>query len=266
MLIQMPRGSADQQGSQKAEAGNAFEAALRRDLASAPVVSYDAVLGGWSKRAVDLTLTLIAMPIWLVVLFAAALVSKARHPAPVFLAHERIGYGGRVFKCFKLRIDPPTAKIERLRITGEPEEAPANDWNAMAVQAEAPQSKWRRALERLPQLFNVIAGDMALVGPSPLSRDQLEPMKTSKRYYLSARPGVIGVSAIADADEEDAAQYKMYALAWSLGTDALILFDALRSLRDRGELWKPSFKIARARARAKAAGERPVVIRRRSGA
>ncbi|HYD88953.1 MAG TPA: sugar transferase [Vitreimonas sp.] len=262
----MPRGSADQQGSQKAEAGNAFEAALRRDLASAPVVSYDAMLGGWPKRAVDLTLTLITLPIWLLVLIGAALVSKVRHPAPVFLVQERVGYGGRVFKCFKLRIEPPTAKVERLRIAGEPEEAPANDWNAMAVQAEAPQAKWRRALERMPQLFNVIGGDMALVGPSPLSRDQLEPLKTAKRYYLSARPGVVGVSAIADADEEDAAQYKMYALAWSLGTDALILWDALRSLRDRGELWKPSFKIARARARAKAAaGERPIVVRRRSG-
>ncbi|MBC7767584.1 MAG: sugar transferase [Phycisphaerales bacterium] len=263
MLIQMPRGSPDQQVSQNAETSNAFEAALRRDLASAPLVSYDAMLGGWPKRVVDLTLTLLASPIWLVLMLSTALVSKLRHPAPVFLAQERVGYGGRIFKSFKLRIALPSAKIERLHLAGAPEEPPANDLTAIAGNAEGPQAKWRRALERLPQLFNVIAGDMALVGPTPLSGDQLEPLKTAKRYYLSARPGVVSVSPIADADEEEASQYKVYALSWSLMTDALLLWDALRSLRDRGELWRPSFKIAR--ARAKAASERPVVVRRRSG-
>lgn len=262
MLIQLPRGSSDQQGSQNAETNNAFEAALRRDLASAPVVSYDALLGGSAKRAVDLFLTLTTAPVWLPVMLCTALIAKIRHSAPVFQAHERIGYGGRVFRCFKLRIDPPSAQIERLRIAGEPDGEPANDWTAIAGNAEDSRAKWRRALERLPQLFNVIAGDMALVGPSPLSREQLEPLKTAKRYYLSARPGVIGVSAVVDADEEEASQYKAYALAWSLSTDALILWDALRSMRNRGELWKPSFKPTKARA---AAGER-IVVRKRSGA
>src|SRR5262245_20394785 len=107
MLIQMPRGSRDQQGAQNAGECSTFEAALRRDLASAPVVSYDATLGGWLKRGVDLTLTLLSLPVWAPVMLGAALVSKLRHPAPVFVSDERIGYGGRVFKCFTLRLDPP---------------------------------------------------------------------------------------------------------------------------------------------------------------
>lgn len=263
MLIQLPRGSSDPQGSQNAETSNAFEAALRRDLASAPVVSYDAVLGGALKRAFDFTLTLLTLPMWVAVMLVTALVSKLRHPAPVFTAHERIGYGGRVFKCLTLRVDPPSAKIERLRLAGQTEE-PANDWDEIAGKAETPQTKWRRALSRLPRLFNVIAGDMALVGPSPLSHEELDAVRTGKRYYLSARPGVIGVSAIADADEEEAGQYKMYALCWSLGTDVLIMWDALQQMRQRGQLWKPDFKMAKARAVAK--GDRGVVVRRRSGA
>jgi lipopolysaccharide/colanic/teichoic acid biosynthesis glycosyltransferase len=221
------------------------------------------MLGGWGKRAIDLTIALITAPIWIALILVTALVSKLRHPAPVFIAQERIGYGGRAFKCFKLRIELPTATIERLHIAGSPGEPPANDLTAIAGNAESPQTKWRRALERLPQMFNVIAGDMALVGPRPLSRDQLEPLKTAKRYYLSARPGVVSISPIADADEEEAGQYKIYAFSWSLMTDALLLWESVRSLRDRGELWKPSFKIAR--ARAKAASER-TVVRRRSGA
>lgn len=243
MLIQMPRGSSDQPGTQNAEECSAFEAALRRDLASAPVISYDPILGGVAKRVFDVLLTLLSLPVWLPVMLIAAAWSKIRHPAPVFQAHERVGYGGRVFKCFTLRLEPPSATIAQLRPTEEP---PANDWNSITSKAESRREKWRRAIERLPRLFNVLGGDMSLVGPSPLSQEQLEPMKTGKRYYLSARPGVVGVSTIVDADEEQASQYKVYAFSWSMMTDIVILSDALRGLRDRGELWRPT-KIKRTR-------------------
>jgi exopolysaccharide production protein ExoY len=262
MLIQMPRGSSDQPGSQNAGECDAFEAALRRDLATAPVISYDATLGGWTKRAFDFTLTLLTLPLWLPVLLGAALWSKLRHPAPVFQSHERIGYGGRAYNCFQLRLTPPSATIAMLHADKE-SEAPANDWNSIASQAENRRAKWRRAFERLPQLFNVLRGDMALVGPSPLSRDELEPMKNGKRYYLSSRPGVVGISTIVDADEEQASQYKIYAFSWSLMTDIVILSDALRSLRDRGELWRPT-KIKRAKAIPR--GDDVPVRRRSSGA
>lgn len=261
MLIQMPRGSSDQPGSQNAEECDAFEAALRRDLATAPVISYDAMLGGWLKRSFDFTLTLVTMPIWLPALLIAALVAKLRHPAPVFQADERIGYGGHAFRCYKLRIEPPSATIAKLHGDKEEAPAPANDWSSIASKAESRRAKWRRAFERMPRLFNVLRGEMSLVGPSPLTREQLEPMKTGKRYYLSARPGVVGISTIVDADEEVASQYKIYAFSWSLMTDIVILSDALRGLRDRGELWRPT-KIKRARSIPR--GDVPV--RRRSSA
>jgi hypothetical protein len=73
---------------------------------------------------------------------------------------------------------------------------------------------------------------------------------------------VIGVSAVVDADEEEASQYKIYALSWSLLADSLILWDALRSLLNRGELWKPMFRLA-AIARAKAAAESEAAASRR---
>lgn len=244
MLIQMPRGSSDQPGTQNAEECNAFEAALRRDLASAPVISYDPVLGGFAKRAFDFTLTLLTLPVWLITLLFVAAWSKIKHPAPVFQSHERIGYGGRTFKCTTLRLEPPTASIAQLHPSKE--EVPANDWNSIASRAETRREKWRRAFERLPLLFSVLAGNMSLVGPSPLTQEQLEPMNLGKRYYLSSRPGVIGISTIVDADEEQASQYKIYAFSWSLMTDIVILSDALRGLRDRGELWRPT-KIKRTR-------------------
>jgi len=253
MLIQIPSGSPDQPGPQNAEQSTSFEAGLRRDLASAPIVSYDALLGGAAKRAADLMLVLISSPIWLPLLLLAAGWSKFRNQAPVLLAEERIGYGGRAFKCFRLRVRTPAAPAE----VDQHEAPPANDLTAVAGQLETRRSKWLRALEILPRLFNVIRGDMALVGPVPLTREQLEPMKSARRYYLSARPGVVGVSTLIGVD--DPSQYKIYAMSWALSTDALILWDAVRSLRNRGQLWKPSF--IRGKPGQSTSG---VVVRRRS--
>ncbi len=234
MLIQMPRGSKDQAGTQNAEECTAFEAALRRDLASAPVISYETVIGGAAKRVIDVGLTVLSAPFWAPLMLGAAAWSKARHPSRVFQAQERIGYGGAAFQCLSLRLEPPTAVIERLPIAAQPDQ-PANDWAAVAGPAEEPQTKWRRAIERLPRLINVLRGEMSLVGPAPLAREELEPLKTAKRHYLSARPGLMGISAIADANEEEASQYKLYGLSWSVMTDSLIMLDALRSLLRRGE-------------------------------
>lgn len=245
MLIQLPSGSPEPQGPQNAEqSSTTFEAGLRRDLASSPIVSYDSMLGGVAKRAIDLTVTVVTAPAWLPVMLLAAGVAKLRDRSPVFLSHERIGYGGHAFNCFTLRISP-LAKADEI----------AND----PAKAMSRRAKWRGALERLPQLFNVIRGEMALVGPTPLTREQLEPMKSARRYYLSARPGVVGISTIIGGSG-DPSQYKIYAMSWALTTDALIFWDGLRSIFDRREeLWNPSFK--RAEPRQSTSG---IVVRRRS--
>lgn len=251
MLIQLPSGSPDQPGPQNADEGSTtFEAGLRRDLASSPIVSYDSMLGGPAKRAIDLSIALISAPIWLPTMLFAAGVSKLRDRSPVFVAQDRVGYGGRSFRCYTLRI-APTVKKEQA------EEAVAND---EAAKAASRGVRWRNALERLPQLFNVIRGDMAIVGPSPLSREQLEPMKSARRYYLSARPGVVGTSTIIGGSG-DPSQYKIYAMSWAITTDLLIFWDGLRSLFDRRqELWNPSF--TRAEPGQSTSG---IVVRRRTG-
>jgi lipopolysaccharide/colanic/teichoic acid biosynthesis glycosyltransferase len=239
MLIQMPSGSPDDQpGPQNADQIDSFQAGLRRDLASAPIVSYDAVLGGIGKRAIDLTLALISAPLWAPVLLIASGVSKFRFRSEAFLKDERIGYGGRPFTSWSLRLRAPKPHVEP---GAEPE--PANDQTKAVAGV-----KILRALERLPQMLNVITGDMAVVGPSPLTRDQLEPLKSARRYYLSARPGFVSIVAMAHDGEDESSLYKIYAMNWAVSTDVLILWDALRSLRKRDELWRPSFRCAADRA------------------
>jgi exopolysaccharide production protein ExoY len=254
MLVQMPRGSSDQP-KKSTEEGGTFEAALRRDLASAPVISYDSTLGGWQKRAFDVFVTVFTAPVWAPLLLIAAAYAKLRHRGRVFHADERVGYGGYHFEQFGLWLRPPTASIEPLRPTGE--EAPLA---AAAPTAEGAGAKWRRLIEALPRLLNVLRGDMSLVGPTPLTHEELSVVTSGKRHYLSARPGVICISGMLDADQEHS-QYRLYSLNWSLGADTLILWDALKSLRDRGELWQPNFKI---KASQPSVESKRAALRRRS--
>jgi exopolysaccharide production protein ExoY len=259
MLVRMPRGPVDENRARVREECDPFEAALRRDLASTPVVSYESAIGGWAKRAFDIAVTAVTAPAWLVLMFVAVSVAKLRHRERVIVSDERIGYGGIAYQCFHLRLD---SSVDGLVAPAAQGEAAANDLAAISQRAEDQRAKWRHALERLPQLFNVLRGDMSLVGPGPLVRADVEPLKTAKRYYLSARPGVIGVKGLVGEAQERAAQYKVYSLCWSLMTDVSLLLIACVSLHKRGELWKPGrteHQIAQsdevaARRRARAEG------------
>lgn len=235
MLVQMPRGSTtggEPPGPTKVEC-TPFEAALRRDLANAPVVSYESLIGGWSKRAFDLVVTFVTAPIWLIALLIGVIIARVRHKAALFVTEERVGYGGRSFNVLRLRLSPPTAVIEVLRASAPP----------LTPIAETRAAKWVEALERLPHLFNVLRGEMSLVGPRPLKREEVEALRTARRYYLSARPGVIGLGSGEGDDESVGGPYKVYALSWSIWHDLLIAWRAGRELRDRGELWQPALRL-----------------------
>jgi exopolysaccharide production protein ExoY len=237
MLVRMPQGPVNEKRVRPSEECDSFEAALSRDLASAPVVSYESSIGGWTKRVFDIAATMLTAPVWLVLVLIAGLIAKLRHRDQVFFADERVGYGGRPYQCFHLRLDPSLADVLVLR--PEHGEAQTNDLAAIALKSEDGRAKWRDAFERLPQMLNVLLGDMSLVGPAPLARVDVEPLKTAKRYYLSARPGVVGISGLVSEHEERAAQYKIYSLCWSLATDVNLLLTASVSLHKRGTLWKP---------------------------
>lgn len=215
MLFQLPNAgeSKDQQALLDADA---FQAALRRDLASAPVILYEPVLGGWRKRAFDLVLTLFAAPIWLPLVALSALWAMARQPGIGFGSEQRVGYGGREFAMYRMQLARPTAKIEVLRADG-----------AHHVPLVMRPPRWLCALEQLPRLINVLKGEMSLVGPAPLAQEQLQSSVGSRRHYLSARPGIVGIGALAEEGEGESSAHKAYALSWSLAADGLILWEAL---------------------------------------
>lgn len=256
MLVQLPQGSAEAARASSSSELSSFEEGLRRDLASAPVVHYDPVLGGWRKRAFDLVVTLAFAPVWLPALLVATAWAKIRQSGDVFQTEELVGYGGRTFQRHLLRLEtPPTAATVPDPIPADAS-VPANDLCEIAENAEARRAKWRRLLESLPQVFNVLQGSMSLVGAEPVSQDAIEGLKTGRRHYLSARPGVFDIARLVHPEHRDG-RFKAYVLSWSVITDVLLIWDGVRCFYNSGELWRPGLNLTKIK-------RTPIVVRRRT--
>lgn len=253
MLLQVPREPRNGETQSAPTDGSAFEAGVRRDLAAASIVSYEPMLGGWRKRLFDLFVVALTLPLWLALLAIAALWSKAAIGSPVFSADRCVGYGGRSFKRLHLWLTKPV---------NEEATAPDESEASQTPSEETSQTKWARALERLPQLFNVLRGDMSLVGPRPLLQGHLDQLKSGRRYYLSARPGIFGISRLVDREHAES-QFKAYALSWSLVMDLLVIWDCVRGFRNRGRLWKPGLRLNKVVPGLTLDQQRAIIVRKR---
>lgn len=146
--------------------------------------------------------------------------------------HERVGQGGRPFKCYKFRTMVPDAKacLERLLATSL---AAREEWERGFKLKDDPRvtpigSFLRKtSLDELPQLWNVIKGDMSLVGPRPVVAAELERYGDNLAYYFMARPGMTGVWQVSGRNDVD---YRTrvyldvwYLKNWSLWYDLIIL-------------------------------------------
>ncbi len=149
------------------------------------------------KRRFDvfgaLVLSLLALPLVLVL----ALCSWARGRT-AFFAHERIGRHGVPFACWKLRTMRPNAQ-DHLRRHLRRNPAAAREWAQFYKLRDDPRVTWlgrflrRTSLDELPQLWNVLRGDMSLVGPRPITVDELPEYGNSSWAYLMVRPGITGL-------------------------------------------------------------------------
>ena len=181
-----------------------------------------------AKRCVDLivsaVLTVVLAPLLLVV---AALV-KLTSPGPVLFVDKRIGLGQRTFACYKFRTMHRDAAARQAEL--EPlNEAGGTIFKMRHDPRVTPLGKIlrRTSLDELPQLFNVLKGDMSLVGPRPLPlRDYLLMADVHKRRHV-VLPGITGlwqVSGRSDLSFDDMITLDCrYIESWSIGADLSIL-------------------------------------------
>jgi exopolysaccharide production protein ExoY len=148
------------------------------------------------KRTLDIFCIVLAAPLWAPVALLIAGIIKIVSPGPVFFQQERIGYRGRRFMCFKFRTMYVNADTEIHR--GHLEELMSSNLPMNKLDGGDPRvipgGIWLRALglDELPQLINVLRGDMSLVGPRPEQLELVERYSPEHRFRLNVKPGLTG--------------------------------------------------------------------------
>ncbi len=160
-----------------------------------------------SKRVFDFPVALLLLfllsPFLLVVSLAVA--SSGR---PIVFAHTRIGRGGKQFKCYKFRTMVPDAEhvlrallaaSEDARLEWARDHKLRNDPRVTRIGAFLRKT----SLDEIPQLFNVLAGHMSLVGPRPIVQQELNRYGRAARWYLAVRPGMTGLWQVSGRNDTD---------------------------------------------------------------
>ncbi len=184
------------------------------------------------KRGVDIIGSALLLVLLSPVMLVVALAIRLDSPGPVLFRHRRAGYAGGFFELLKFRSMRPDA--EKM-LKADPElwkRYVENDFKLPESEDPriTPLGRFlrRSSLDELPQLLNVLKGDMSLVGPRPVVEPELEKYRGQIPTLLSVKPGVTGlwqVSGRSDVAFPERAQLDLeYVRRWSLVGDLWILF------------------------------------------
>ncbi len=203
------------------------------EIDGVPLVSLREIrLAGWNgvvKRALDLTLTIPVLVLLAPLLLVLALLIKLDSPGPVFYRQARVGRDQRVFHMVKFR-----------SMHADAEQGTGPVWAHQDDPRRTRLGSFLRtwSLDELPQLFNVLTGDMSLVGPRPerpyfVDRfGELVPGYFERHHVKSGMTGWAQVNGLrGSVPIEERTRYDLYYIAnWSLGLDLRILLLTLRSI------------------------------------
>jgi lipopolysaccharide/colanic/teichoic acid biosynthesis glycosyltransferase len=151
---------------------------------------------GW-KFSLDITCILLSLPIWLPLMILLILVTRMASPGPIFYQQKRVGLGGRHFFIWKFR----TMKLSADRRIHEHyfeklmrADCPMTKLDAQGDPRLAPFGRFLRAsgLDELPQIFNVLCGEMSLVGPRPCLPNEFAHYEPWQRERVNGLPGLTG--------------------------------------------------------------------------
>jgi exopolysaccharide production protein ExoY len=185
-----------------------------------------------AKRCIDFGISLAALVCTSPLFLAIAIAIKLDSRGPAFYFHPRVGRHGKPLRVIKFR----TMVLDADRALGDylarrPEEKAA--WDTSFKLRDDPRitrvGKFLRkfSLDELPQLVNVLRGEMSLVGPRPIIHDELQRFGSSAAIVLRAIPGITGLWAVSGRNDisynERVKLERRYVTDWSLGLDLSIL-------------------------------------------
>jgi len=195
------------------------------------------------QQVFNYLLALLLLPILLPVILFVAFLIKKESKGPVFFAHNRIGKNGRIIPTYKFRSMYSDAK-ERLAKLLEEDSEIKKEWETNYKLKNDPRITKigailrKTSLDELPQIFNVLKGEMNFVGPRPVIQDEIDQYyKENSSYYFMVKPGITGlwqVSGRSDTDYEFRIKTdKYYVMNWSLWLDIVILFKTVKVVLKR---------------------------------
>ena len=168
------------------------------------------------KHLLDVSLVVLILPIVIPLVLILACLVACDGGNPVY-SQKRVGRAGRVFRLWKLRTMVPNADIQLAKYLAENPEARA-EWAVKQKLTNDPRitrvgSILRKtSLDELPQIFNVLSGDMSLVGPRPMMLDQ-KPLYPGRAYF-ALRPGITGPWQVSDRNASSFAARAEYDIAY----------------------------------------------------
>jgi undecaprenyl-phosphate galactose phosphotransferase len=192
----------------------------------------------YAKRAFDLFCALLMLVVFLIPGVLIALSILFTSPYPVFYREERIGRRGIPFRIWKFRSMRPHGALSRSTHT----DGSVLQWRMDKKHAD-PRITFigrflrRWSLDELPQLFNVLRGDMSLIGPRPIVKAETYFYKNLLSFYLAATPGLSGlwqVSGRSDLNFDERARLDAdYVQGWSLRSDLKIFLRTIPAVLNR---------------------------------
>ena len=188
------------------------------------------------KRLLDLFVILALSPVWVPVFIICAILTKITSRGPIFYGHKRVGRNGKVIKCWKFRsmvvnsqeiLEKLLAENEEMRIQWEKDRKLEHDPRI----TKFGKILRKTSMDELPQLINILLGEMSLVGPRPVTEPELEKYGDYKDYVLSVKPGLSGmwqISGRSDTGYEERISYDTYYIQnWSIWLDIWILIKSV---------------------------------------
>ena len=194
--------------------------------------SFPEPVGGRAKRILDLAIAIPLLVVMTPVFGIVAILIRRDSRGTAFYRQTRVGLDGREFRLIKFR-----TMVDGAEYIGAGLDNDAGDARITKVGARL------RALsvDELPQLINVLIGDMSLVGPRPTLRDQVERYTPEQRRRLRARPGITGLAQISGRSTLPWSQRIIidvhYVDTWSMRLDLAVLLRTIPALLRRHETY-----------------------------
>ena len=211
---------------------NLMDRASSPDFVENQVTTEHASVTSIVKRGMDIVLSLMGLVFALPLMVIIAVLIKSSDGGKILFSQKRIGLHGKTFNCFKFRtmVMDANAQLQNLL---ETDEAAQLEWSTTQKLKNDPRITWlgnflrKSSLDELPQLINILRGEMSLVGPRPIVNSEIPKYGPFYPSYVSVRPGLTGpwqVSGRSNTEYHERVEMdRDYAENWSVVSDVAIV-------------------------------------------